>query len=115
MISLYKVSSTQNEDFIVDTPITVEEIEAAIAKLKRGKSCGPDGILPEHIIFGGSAYKLWLVKIFNEIIDFESIPRSFFNSIIVPGKGRDPLLAKNYISHFGYGKLFERILLQSLF
>ena len=48
MISLYKVSSTQNEDFIVDTPITVEEIEAAIA---RGKSCGPNGTLPEHIIF----------------------------------------------------------------
>ena len=54
MISLYKVSSTQNEDFIVDTPITAEEIEAAVARLKRGKSCGPDGILPEHIIFGGS-------------------------------------------------------------
>ena len=33
MISSYKVSSTQNEDFIVDAPITIEEIEAAIAKL----------------------------------------------------------------------------------
>ena len=43
--------------------------EAAIAKLKRGKSCGPDGIFPEHILFGCSAYKLWLVKIFNGIID----------------------------------------------
>ena len=120
MISSYKVSSSQNEDFIVDTPITVEEIEAAIAKLKRGKSCGPDGIFPEHILFGGSAYKLWLVKIFNEIIDFESIPRSFLNSIIVPiykGKGRDPLLAKNYrgISLTSViGKLSERILLQRL-
>ena len=55
---------------------------------------------------------------FNEIIDFESIPRSFLNSIIVPiykGKGRDPLLAKNYrgISLTSViGKLFERILLQ---
>ena len=33
LISSYKVSSTQNEDFIVDAPITIEEIEAAIAKL----------------------------------------------------------------------------------
>ena len=120
IISSYKVSSSQNEDFIVDTPITVEEIEAAIAKLKRGKSCGPDGIFPEHILFGGSAYRLWLVKILNETIDFESIPRSFLNSIIVPiykGKGRDPLLAKNYrgISLTSViGKLFECILLQRL-
>ena len=87
---LLNSSSTQNEED------TVEEIEAAIAKLKRGKSCGPDGIFPEHVLFGGSAYKLWLVKIFN---DLESILRSFLNSIIVPiykGKGRDPVLAKNY-------------------
>ena len=60
---------------------------------------------------------LWLKKIFNEIIHLEKIPSSFKDTVIVPvykGKGRDPLLTKNYrgISLSSViGKLFERVLL----
>ncbi len=46
-------SSLVNEDFVLDVPITVEEIEGVVKKLKWGKCGGPDGILPERITYGG--------------------------------------------------------------
>ncbi len=46
-------SSLVNEDFVLNVPITVEETEGVVKKLKWGKSGGPDGILPEHIAYGG--------------------------------------------------------------
>ena len=59
---------------------------------------------------------IWLKKVFNEIIQLERIPSSLKDTIIVPiykGKGKDPLLAKNYrgISLSSVlVKLFERVL-----
>ena len=53
-------------------------------------------ILPEHIIYGGDYLVIWLKKVFNQL---ERIPSSLKDTIIVPiykGKGKDPLLAKNY-------------------
>ena len=104
----------------MDVPVTIEEIDTAISKLQRGKACGQDGILPEHIIYGGSNYRLWLLKVFNAIIDLEVVPPSLLRAIIVPiykGKGRDPLSMDNYrgISLTSViGKLFERIVLQRI-
>ena len=92
-ICSYRAASQQNEDFIMDVPVTIEEIDTAISKLQRGKACGQDGILPEHIIYGG------LLKVFNAIIDLEVVPPSLLRAIIVPiykGKGRDPLSMDNY-------------------
>ena len=119
-ICSYRAASQQNEDFIMDVPVTIEEIDTSISKLQRGKACVQDGILPEHIIYGGSNYRLWLLKVFNAINDLEVIPPSLLRAIIVPiykGKGRDPLSMDNYrgISLTSVvGKLFERILLQRI-
>ena len=94
-----------------------EEIEGIIKHLKKGKACGPDNILPEHVIYGGDFLNLWLKKVFNEITRLERIPPSLKETVIVPvynGKGRDPLLAKNYrgISLSSVtGKIFEHIIL----
>ena len=119
-INLLQTASIQNEDLILDTPVTFEEIEVAVAKLKRGKSCGLDGIVSEHIIYGGPTFKLWLKKVCNAIIDLEVVPPSFLKAVIVPiykGKGKDPLSTNNYrgISLTSViGKLFERIVLQRM-
>ena len=43
------------------------EIDTEIGKLKQGKSPGPDGILPEHIIHSGPIFKLWLKKILSAL------------------------------------------------
>ena len=40
-----------------------EQIEDLI-HLKKGKACGPDNIMPEHVIYDGDFLNLWL-KVFN--------------------------------------------------
>ena len=38
-----------------------------------GKACGPDGISAEYLKLGGKPLHLWLLGIFNSIIDMEEI------------------------------------------
>ena len=106
---------------ILSTPlIEIEQIESATAKLKQGKSAGPDGIIPEHVIHSGPIFKLWLKKIFNCIVSLEETPPCLSGAIVVPiykGKGRNPLLTSNYrgISLTSViGKLIEYIILQRM-
>ena len=84
LISTYRCTSFENDDFILDCDITTEEISGVIKLLKKGKACGPDNILPEHIIYGGDYLVIWLKKVFNEIIQLERIPSSLKDTIIVP-------------------------------
>ena len=119
-LTYYQSTSLQNEDSVLESEIDIMEIDTEIGKLKQGKSPGPDGILPEHIIHSGPIFKLWLKKIFNYIISLEVVPQSFSNTTIVPiykGKGRDPMQTSNYrgISLTSViGKLFERIILKRI-
>ena len=107
-----------NEDSTLDWDVTVEEIQGMIKKLKKGKSPGPDGMVSEHILFGGGTLILWLKHMFNSIIRYESIPSCFKFGVTTPihkGKGKDPL---NRGSYRGItvtpviAKLFEYILLE---
>ena len=98
-LASYQSCSLGNEDYIFDTEIEIEEMESAIAKLKQGKSAGPDGIIPEHAIHSVPIFKLWLKKFFNCIVSLEEIPPCLSSAIVVPiykGKGRNPLLTSNY-------------------
>ena len=52
------------EDFILDYPISIEETEIAVKKLKT-RSGGADGLLAEHLKHGGHVLTLWLKRIFN--------------------------------------------------
>ena len=86
-------------ELILDSPFLLEEVEAAIKHLKRGSSGGPDSLSPHHLLYAGTLFKEWLCEIFNKIIDFETIPVSFKEGIIIPfykGKGKDPLSSKSY-------------------
>ena len=77
-------NSFDREDYVLGIPFTVEEIQGIVKGLKRGKSSGPDNIIPKHIISGGSLLELWLTNIFNAIVECESTPHSFTDAIIVP-------------------------------
>ena len=117
----YQSQSLQNEDFILNTDIEISEVEAAMKKLKQRKSAGPDGISPEHLIYGDPVLKLWLKKVFNCIITYKTIPSCLANAIVVPiyykGKVRNPLITTSYrgISlTFIVGKVFEYIFLQRM-
>ena len=59
-----EASSFTHDDQILDIDINVEEIEAAINTLKRGRSKGADGLNSEHLIYGGPSLILWLKNIF---------------------------------------------------
>ena len=74
-------------------------MEAALKKLKLGKSGGGDGLSPEHLVFGGSVLKAWLL---NAIISCEQIPACLDQGgchhppVQLQGKGKDPLDPGSY-------------------
>ena len=49
----------------LDSPITREEVDKALKNTKLRKSPGPDGILPEIIVFRGQTLRNYLLEIFN--------------------------------------------------
>lgn len=49
--------SLENEDFVFDVPIEVEEIEHAIKSLPNSKAAGHDGVMGEHLKFDGKKLK----------------------------------------------------------
>jgi len=86
-------------DQILDDPLTTEEIEMAVRKIKSNRSGGADGLTAEHLKHGGPAVVVWLKRIFNLIISLEQVPCCLKLGVIVPvfkGKGRDPLSCNNY-------------------
>ena len=86
-------------DYVLDSTIVVEEIEAALAHLKKSSSGGPDHLSPHHLSLSGPLFKNWICKIFNTILTLEAIPASFKAGIIIPlykGKGKDPLSTDSY-------------------
>ena len=61
--------SKERREGLLDYPITDEEFEAAINKLKARKSPGIDNILNEVIKIGKGTIKGHLVNLFNRILD----------------------------------------------
>ena len=103
-------------ELILDSPFLLE-VEAAIKHLKRGSSGGPDSLSPHHLLYAGTLFKEWLCEIFNKIVDFETIPVSFKEGIIIPiykGKGKDPLSSKSYRGITLTSESFEFLLLDRL-
>ena len=47
------MKSLFNEEYILDVPFTLEELGCSIRKLKSGKASCPDGLLAEHLKWGG--------------------------------------------------------------
>ena len=88
--------SRTNQDFILDTDISIEEVEAAVKSLKLGKSGSADKLNPEHLKYGGHTLHSWLLRIFTAVVH---IPPSLKLGVIIPiykGKGRDLLNPNSY-------------------
>ena len=84
---------------LLDTELCIEEIENALKLLKLGKSGGPDGLSPEHIMYGGEVLKIWLKKTFNRILKLEDFPECMKDGIVVlvyKRQVKDPLLVTSY-------------------
>ena len=80
-------------------PFDPEEVCAAIKRLKRSSSAGPDLLSPRHLLHAGPKISKWLSNIFNSIANLEAIPFLFKKSIVIPiykEKGKDPLIPTSY-------------------
>ena len=47
---------------LLDTPFCAEEVAAAVRKFKSGKAAGPDGLLAEHLKWGGESVLLCVAR-----------------------------------------------------
>ena len=112
--------SLSNEDYLLDVPFEPAEIDSVLKKLKLGKAAGHDGVQAEHIKYGGSTLRNWILQICNAIIELECIPDSLKTGIITPiykGGGKDPLDTN---SHRGitltsvFSKILESLILSRL-
>ena len=70
--------------FKVERKFDAAEILLVTKDLKTGKSPSHDGIMNEHIIYGGQIIVEPLVVLFNSILDHECILDSWRSSYIIP-------------------------------
>ena len=63
--------------------ISLEDTAEAISTLKLSKAARPDGIDPEHLVYGGFALVHHLTVLFNAIISTGHIPASFPHGLVV--------------------------------
>ena len=88
------------EDLILDSPLTIEEVEMAVKKLKSNRSGGADGLTAEHLKHGGPSIVACLKHILNSIINLEQVPSCLKLGVVIPifkGKGRDPMDCDSYM------------------
>ena len=71
-------------DGILDEPVTLEELEDVINKLPNGKAPGHDGVFYEDIKLGQRILSVYIVQLFNSVIQSECIPTSFKLAIKIP-------------------------------
>ena len=69
---------------VMDSPISYEELNCALAKLKLKKSPGPDCITNEIIINLGKPALYKLLGIYNTSWEEGSLPQSWREAIMIP-------------------------------
>ena len=93
-----KTHSIERAEGPLDYPITDEEFEAAVNKVKANKSPGINNILNEVIKIGNDAIKGHLVNLFNRILDTGKYPTLWSFGLIVP-------IHKNTVAHKCHAKI----------
>jgi len=78
---------TNDFSSVPDTSVPLIDVSCLLdhmAKLKRGKTAGIDGIVNEHILFGGDCLAVHLSLLFNAMVRHSFVPTEFCHGIIVP-------------------------------
>ena len=68
----------------LDGVITEQEVRTAIKRIKCGKACGSDKILPEMLKTAGEIVVGFLTKLFNQVFNSGIYPDKWREAIIVP-------------------------------
>eukprot|EP00745_Piridium_sociabile_P040619 TRINITY_DN784_c0_g2_i2.p1 TRINITY_DN784_c0_g2~~TRINITY_DN784_c0_g2_i2.p1 ORF type:complete len:579 (+),score=61.48 TRINITY_DN784_c0_g2_i2:324-2060(+) len=80
-------SITEDEDDcepLFNSPISNEEVIAAIRHLKSGKSAGPDKIVAEMLKHANTVIIDFLTRLFNQLFENATFPSEWAKSIIIP-------------------------------
>ena len=96
MESLYE-ASLANEEHLLDTPFTVEDLEQTLGKLKMRRQVAQ--MVSVRNISSWAVLFTWLLKTLNSIIELEAIPSTLKCGSITPiykGGGKDPLDQNSY-------------------
>ncbi len=75
---------SRGSQFILDHPITLEEVQDAIKKLKKGKAVGVDGIFNEVFKCGDEQVATYLWKLFQLVFESEQFPEDWARGLIFP-------------------------------
>jgi len=76
--------SHANEEGILDCSFTREEVAGTMMKLELRKAAGPDGVVGEHLKWGGHMVQEWLLRVTNAVVDLEVLPSILKSGVIVP-------------------------------
>ncbi len=122
-----EISDTEARDSLIYDPncpllcsLSVEEVMCSVKRLKMSKSPGPDGLVNEHFKRSGRSLVNHIALLFNAIIEYEYIPKSFTVGLILPihkghGKSKcDPANYRGITMTSALSKLFERLLLNRI-
>ena len=90
-------SKMKEHPSVLNKKITVEELNAAIKKMKNGKSGGKDGMVNEFIKYAKEEFKRKLVDHFNQVLDSGVTPKYWNIGIVFPiFKGGNEKVVANY-------------------
>jgi len=64
--------------------IDLSSIVSHIGRLKCNKSAGHDGIVSEHVVFGGHCLVIHICLLFNAMLKHSSVANDFCRGILVP-------------------------------
>ncbi|XP_063408710.1 uncharacterized protein LOC134692190 [Mytilus trossulus] len=114
-IVLENLNNVKDLNVTLNSPITEEEIEKSLRKLKNNKSSGDDMIVNEYLKHSFSVMSQVFVKLFNIIFDSGTIPENWLSGNIIPlfknkGNKHDPSNFRPITVISCFGKLFTSIL-----
>ena len=78
------LSRAATADANLSSDFTVEELEAAIKKLKSGKAPGRDNIHPEFVIHQSAKTTAWLCSFFTSCFRRSKLPKTWPRATVVP-------------------------------
>ena len=93
----------------LDADFTCDEILKAITSLKRGKSCGIDGLLPEMFIECKDIFTPLLTRLFNYMFSYCLYPESWTNGVIVPVPKKGDLNNENNYRGITLSSIFAKL------
>jgi len=83
-----------NDDHILNRPISEEEVLYGFCKLKCNKAAGPDGMSGEFLKYAGHSVVTFFVRFLNALFDKGVYPQNWTESVILPlykkGNVNDP-------------------------